>query len=76
MLLIARVVSGLVFLAGIWWVIKDPKIESYLAAGAALVAFIAFFVVPKLTAGQVQKVSGGSKGTQAGGNIHIGRDNK
>ena len=73
---LARVVAGLAFLALAYWAYHDPKFESYGVAGTALAAFLALYIVPKLTGGQKQNVSGGSTGYQAGADINVGSSSK
>jgi hypothetical protein len=68
---VIRVVSIVAFLLSIAWLAYNPGFKSALAALTTLAALLSSFLVKKSEAKQSQKVSSGSIGVQAGGNINV-----
>jgi hypothetical protein len=74
-----QVVSLFAFLCSLMWVIYEPDFDSAFAILVSLVGFLSSFLFEKAknkpSNKQTQKVSSGSIGFQAGGDIKIGDKN-
>lgn len=70
-----KLLAWIVLIASLAWLVYDPDFEPAIACLVALGSLIALFIKERknanASASQNQKVSGGSTGIQAGGNVHI-----
>lgn len=75
-----RVVSLIALLLSIAWLVYRPAFDSGVATISALAALLSTFMLKKSPIGsgakQSQKISSGSIGVQAGGNVHIDKVEK
>ena len=75
-MLIIKFLSGLAFIASIFWFIATPDYEPAIAAITSLTAFIAIFfgeARARRRVAQNQHVAESAIGIQAGGDIKVGR---
>lgn len=75
-----RVVSLIALLLSIAWLAYRPAFDSAVTTISALAALLSSFLLKKTPTGpgtkQSQKISSGSIGVQAGGNVHIDKIEK
>jgi len=71
LLTLIRLAAALATGVAIWWVLREPKFDSWLALLAALGTLLSAFVLPTIRARQSQTVGEGSTAVQAGRDANV-----